>query len=343
MSNQLAKLTFEPLKAMLYQVALFAVLLVGAGWFSPPVHGQAEQTGPAAPLPMLVRARQADTPSSLALRHLNDASKGWIILEYNGIKTLAKDAIVTIPSVPYRLGGLAPNGFQTVPVLAYADISQTVGDEQRLSPATFSQQMSWLKTEGFTAITPQQLIAFINFSGQLPQKSVLITFDTASQSLYNMGIPILKALGFTATLFVATDAVNVAGAMTWEQIRQLHEDGFTVACQGRSGHSLTQKKDGQTFATYFKTVVSELHTARKTIEGHLKVPCLFLAYPHGKTNSLLFAVAAKLGFSAGFTLEPGVNPFFTDRFSIHRIAIDNRTTPEQFGSALTTMIKADLK
>ena len=69
---------------------------------------------------------------------------------------------------------------------------------------------------------------------------------------------------------------------------------------------------------------------------------MFLAYPNGSTSSLVSAMAAKLGFSAAFTLSPGDNPFFADRFGIHRIVIDGHINPEQFGSMLTTMIKADL-
>jgi peptidoglycan/xylan/chitin deacetylase (PgdA/CDA1 family) len=202
--------------------------------------------------------------------------------------------------------------------------------------------MHWLKSQGFTAITPAQLVAFMAFSGQLPRRSVLITFDTASRALDEIGIPVLTELGFTATVFVATDSVGQKGAMTWDRIRQLQQNGFTIACRGRSGRSLARRTQRQTFEAYFKAVASELHLARQEIETHLDTPCLFLAYPRGDTNSLVSAMAAKLGFSAAFTQAPGENPFFGDRFGIHRTVIDSRVGPEQFGKLLTTLIAADL-
>jgi peptidoglycan/xylan/chitin deacetylase (PgdA/CDA1 family) len=199
-----------------------------------------------------------------------------------------------------------------------------------------------LKTAGFTAITPAQLIDFMNFSSQLPLRSVLITFDTVSQRLYDIGLPILNECGFTATVFVATDQIGHKEAMTWDEIRQLNQNGFTIACRGRSGRSLTRRTNGQAFEAYFQTVKSELDLARKAIETHLDLPCLFLAYPQGSTNPLITAMAAKLGFSAAFVLEPGKNPFFADRFGIHRTIVDSRMTKEQFNQCLTTRIMADL-
>ena len=333
MSNQPIKHSTSPRKRVIARVIGFMAVLICAGLLPPSSHGEETNPGSASPLPLLVRARRGDTPASIAQRYLDDASKGWMIVEYNGIETLSGGEAILIPMAPFRPGGLTPGGYQIVPVLAYAEI----GDA-----SAFNHQMRGLKTAGFTAITPAQLIDFMEFSSQLPLRSVLITFDTVSQPLYDIGIPILNEYGFTATVFVATDHIGGKGAMTWDQIKQLHEDGFTIACRGRSGRSLTRRTKGQAFETYFKSVESELHLARKAIETHLDAPCLFLAYPHGSTNRLVSAMAAKLGFSAAFVLGPGENPFFADRFGIHRTVVDSHINPERFGNILTTLITADL-
>jgi peptidoglycan/xylan/chitin deacetylase (PgdA/CDA1 family) len=180
------------------------------------------------------------------------------------------------------------------------------------------------------------------FSGQLPRRSVLITFDTVSRSLFEIGIPILKELGFTATVFVVTNDVGGKDAMTWSQIKQLRADGFTIGCQGRSGRSLTRRTTAQAFETYFKSVESELRVARQAIESHLDQPCLFLAYPQGDTNNLVSAMAAKLGFASAFILRTGDNPFFADRYRIHRTPINRGMNLKRFGQSLTTRITADL-
>ena len=329
----------QPIRHQSYRILICAALLIGAVLLPPAIHGEEMNADPSPPLPLLVRARQADTPASIAQRFLNDATKGWMIVEYNGREAFSGGESVLVPTAPFRPGGLTPDGYQTVPVLAYSDIGDST---EQVSRSAFYDQMRWLKTQGFVTITPDQLTEFMKFSGQLPHRSVLITFDTASQSLYATGIPILKELGFTATVFVSTNGVGRRDAMTWNQIRQSHKDGFTIGCRGRSGRSLTRRTSGQTFEAYFKSVESELRLARQTIKTQVDDPCLFLAYPHGDTNSLVSAMAAKLGFAAAFIRRAGDNPFFADRYGIHRTPIDNRINAEQFATLLTTRIPADL-
>jgi peptidoglycan/xylan/chitin deacetylase (PgdA/CDA1 family) len=290
----------------------------------------------------MVRARQDDTPATIAQRYLNDASKGWMIAEYNGMAAFSGGESVLIPLAPFQPGGLTPDGYQIVPVLAYSDIGESSGQTRQVSRSAFDHQMRWLKTEAFVTITPKQLTDFMGFFGQLPRRAVLITFDTASIGLFEIGIPLLKELGFTATVFVATNDVGDKKSMNWSQIKQLNKDGFTIGCRGRSGRSLTQRTSGQTFEDYFKWVEAELLLARREIETHLNEPCLFLAYPQGDTDSLVSAMAAKLGFSAAFLRRRGDNPFFADRYGIHRTRISRGMNMERFDQSLTTRIAADL-
>lgn len=321
-------------------------LLIGTGWYPPVLHGQETNAQPATLPPLLVNARQSDTPATIARRYLNDAAKGWMIREYNNMDTLVGGETILIPRGPFRRGGLRPDGYQTVSVLAYSDIGPDSDEATRppshVSRSVFGNQMHWLKTEGFIAITPAQLMDFMDFFGQIPKRAVLITADTQSRAFFDLGVPILKMLGFTATVFVATDSVGREGNMTWDQIGQLSRDGFTVGCRGQSGRSLIRRTEKEGGDAHFHRVESELRLAKTAIETHLDVPCLFLAYPHGSTRSLLSAMAAKLGFAAGFIRSPGDTPFFADRFGIHRIAIDGNINAKQFASMLTTMITADL-
>ncbi|WP_372677444.1 polysaccharide deacetylase family protein [Desulfosarcina sp.] len=329
----------QPIRPYSLRLLIYTALLIGTILLPPAVKGEEVHTDTSPPLPLLVRARHTDTPATMAQRFFNDPTKGWMITEYNGKEAFAGGEAVVVPTAPFRPGGLAPDSYQTVPVLAYSDIGDSA---EQVSPSAFYDQMRWLKTEGFVAITPNQLVEFMKFSGQLPRRSVLITFDTVSQNLYTTGIPILQELEFTATVFISTDAVGRRDAMTWNQIRQSHRDGFAIGCQGRSGRSLTRRTSGQPFKTYFESVASELRSARHTIETHLDEPCLFLAYPHGDTNSLVSAMAAKLGFAAAFARRAGENAFFADRYGIHRTPIDSRINAEQFATLITTRIPADL-
>jgi peptidoglycan/xylan/chitin deacetylase (PgdA/CDA1 family) len=321
-------------------LAVFAVLI--AGVLMPTVSPAEEAVSTAEHSPLMVRVRQGDTPATIAQRYLNDASKAWMVREYNHGVSFSEDGAIIVPRAPFRLGGLTPAGYQTVPVLLYEAFQAPAQGKVRQPISGFKEQMQWLKTHGFTTIHPTQLIGFLAFSEQLPRQAVLITMDTESRVFLEQAIPILESLGFTATVFVASERVGTTGAISWDQLSQLQQAGFTIGCRGKYGRALTRRKKGQSFKTNFVWIESELRQAKTTIETQLGRPCQLLAYPQGKTNNLLAAMAAKLGFSAAFDRSTGDTPFFAARFNIHRTVIDSQSPPDRFGSRLTTFVKADL-
>jgi len=311
----------------------------------PTVRGE-QASDPVRPPLLLVRARQGDTPQTLARRYLKAASQGWMIAEYNGKNTFSEGEAVLVPRAVFRLGGLSPGGIQVVPVVAYGDIGgadRPANRTSRISRSAFHEQIRWLSDADFTAISPDRLVEFMAFTAQLPQRSVLITVDTESQRFYEDAAPILKAFGMTATVFIAPGRVGEKGAMTWDRIRALSEEGFTIGCRGRYGRSLTRRKRGQSFKENFSWIESELRKGKKKIEAELGKACRFLAYPEGRSDNLIAAMAANLGFSAAFNRSPGGSPFYADRFSIHRNVVDHRTDLDRFSDLLATTIEVDLK
>src|ERR1051325_228890 len=67
----------------------------------------------------VVVAKSGDTVASLAGKYLGDASKGWMIEDYNGAAAIAPGQTVIIPKRQWNLSGVTANGYQLVPVLAY--------------------------------------------------------------------------------------------------------------------------------------------------------------------------------------------------------------------------------
>jgi peptidoglycan/xylan/chitin deacetylase (PgdA/CDA1 family) len=171
---------------------------------------------------------------------------------------------------------------------------------------------------------------------------VLITADTESSAFFDHAAPVLSAFGFTATLCVATDRVGKPGKMTWDQLRQLGEAGFTIGCRGRLGQSLIRRQGSRSFENDFAEIEAELRQAKQAVERHVGIACTVLAYPQGRTNDLLAAMAAKIGFSLAFVQSAGENSFFGNRFAIHRVVIDKRFSPGEFTQMLTTMVAVDL-
>ncbi len=91
-----------------------------------------------------------------------------------------------------------------IPVLVYHGIVD-VPDRFSTTPELFKDQMFALKRAGYQAIRLQDFIAFIKGEKTLPEKSFLLTFDDGRTVSYQQADPVLRALGWSAVMFVATD------------------------------------------------------------------------------------------------------------------------------------------
>ena len=78
----------------------------------------------------------------------------------------------------------------------------------------------------------------------VPDKVVVLTFDDASASHHAVARPLLKRLGFGATFFITegfTFRTNKRDYLTWEQIAELHRDGFEIGNHTRDHLGITEK------------------------------------------------------------------------------------------------------
>jgi peptidoglycan/xylan/chitin deacetylase (PgdA/CDA1 family) len=82
----------------------------------------------------------------------------------------------------------------------------------------------------------------------VPDKLVVLTFDDSSRSHYDVARPILKKYGFSATFFITEGfsfTTNKKDYMTWEQIAQLHKDGFEIGNHTRDHLGLNEQNIDQ--------------------------------------------------------------------------------------------------
>jgi len=285
-----------------------------------------------------------DSLSSLALKYLGDRSLDWMIAEFNGITSVTPGLEVVIPLKPYDRGGLTSEGFQIVPVLCYHQFSETAIDKMTVTRSAFEKQMRFLKDEGYRVISLDQLLDFIDFKGQLPRKAVVITIDDGWRSTYDIAYPILKEYGYPATLFVYTDLI-MGGAKTldWDLIREMSVNGIDIQCHTKTHSDLNRKATQQSTGDYLKGVERELAESAAVIQNKVGKKVTYLAYPYGETNSLVVAVAKKLGYRGAFTVERGGNPFFVDAYRIQRSMIYGDFTFQDFKRNLKPFASQSLR
>lgn len=78
----------------------------------------------------------------------------------------------------------------------------------------------------------------------VPDRLVVLTFDDSVKSQFTVARPILKEFGFCATFYITegfTFRTNKRDYMTWEEIRQLHQDGFEIGNHTRDHVAVVAK------------------------------------------------------------------------------------------------------
>ena len=111
----------------------------------------------------------------------------------------------------------------------------------------------------------------------VPDKVVVLTFDDSVRSQFDVVRPLLKQYGFGATFFITEGFAfqkDKQNYMTWDQIRQLHRDGFEIGNHTRDHVPLS--------AENYKEQLSSI--AARCHEHGIPAPVSY-AYP-GNTFSL---------------------------------------------------------
>ena len=285
---------------------------------------------------VVYKTGKKETANMLAERFLGDENKAWVIEDANGKARFGRGQPVVIPLGDERRGGLKADGIQTVPILCYHRITDKCDSPTCLSPKVFDQQMQYLKKNGYRTISLEQLLCFLDFTCSIPEKSVIITLDDGYRSAYDVAYPTLKKYGFRATFFIYTDFVAVSrNAVTWDQLREMKEDGFEVGAHSISHTDLTQQKEGETRGAYQSRIAHEIGGSKKIIDNKVKQNTIHFAFPFGRQNATVLRLCRQAGYKTAVSVKRGSNPFYTDPLALRRNQI-LKTDMKNFISRIKT-------
>ena len=293
---------------------------------------------------VVVAARDGETAEALARTHLGDPAKAWMIEDFNGgARTFKAGKRVVIPKRPWNVAGVDPTGYQLVPILVYHNLGPQSKGRLVLSADAFAEQMRYLKREGYRVVSLTEFVEWLQLKRQLPRKSVVLTFDDGYQSFREYAYPVLKKLGFPATLFVYTDYVGTGrNALTWEQLKSLAAEGFDVQAHSKT-HGDLRRAAGETDAQYAKRMQDELADPPRLFQRQMGRAVQFLAYPYGRVDDDLLARVREQGYVAAFTVRRESNPSFVRPLQISRSQVYSEMTLEQFARNLNLFHQENLR
>jgi biofilm PGA synthesis lipoprotein PgaB len=248
------------------------------------------------------------------------------------------------PALLLLLGLLAPParaGYTEIPsffALCYHDIEDDDVDQHYVGVTTrhFVEQISWLKRNGFHAVSVDDIVAARNGQRPLPDKAYLLTFDDGYESFYTRVFPILKAFNLPSVAAIEgnwvadthSHEVDFAGEpapralfMTWQQVRELSQSGLVeIANHTRDLHrgipanpqgntqpsAVTRHYDPRTGyesdAAYRRRVADDTAANVKAIEQATGRPPRVTIWPYGEHSGEAIGIVGAAGMPITMTL-----------------------------------------
>src|SRR3974390_2917280 len=118
----------------------------------------------------------------------------------------------------------------SVPVLCYHRFGPTVPDSMTVTTKLFTEQMQWLRDNGYTVIPLKTLVNYLKGEGPVPApKSVVITVDDGHKTVFTGMLPVVRKFNIPVTLFLYPSCISnrhAPYAMTWEQLKELQQTGL---------------------------------------------------------------------------------------------------------------------
>lgn len=288
-------------------------------------------------------AQPGDTPETLAERYLGGADKGWMIEDYTGLRAFAPGQEIVIPRRPWNPAGVTPGGYQIVPILTYHNLGEQAKGRLVLAAASFREQMRYLKTNGYRVVSLADFVEFSRLNRQLPQRAVVLTFDDGYHAFKDHAYPVLKELGFTATLFIYTDWVGAGrGALSWADLRELSAAGMDIQAHSKT-HADLRRAPGETEAQYARRMHTELEQPQDLFNRNLGRRSQILAYPYGRWEEGLLPKVKEYGYIAAFSVRRQGNAAFVRPLAGHRSQIYSEMTLDDFVKNLNVFQEENLR
>jgi len=194
-----------------------------------------------------------------------------------------------------------------IPVLLY----QNVGDyppemmEDGITAQAFARQMQYLSTRGYRIVTLDEAVDHLAGIRRLPDRSLAITIDGGYRDAILNVAPVLRQYQFPAVFFIAPEFIggeraikgNPIRCLTWQEVRELNESGFTIGLLANGGGGIKAPHD-------VEVIKGRIASAMKSLQANVNTKIRYCAFKEGVPGADLWAFIQSQGIRAVFTQCP---------------------------------------
>ena len=173
--------------------------------------------------------------------------------------------------------------------------------DQHESRGVQAASADYIANAGLKVVPLAELIA----KPQIPNDNrVAITFDDAFNNLLGVAIPTLNDYGWPYTIFVATEFVGQNSYLSWDQLRDMEQNGGSIGNHTHSHLHMVRKLEGESHAEWLTRLEEEITRSQSLLEANLRNPQNHFACPYGEYNLEILELIDRLGF-IGFGQQSG--------------------------------------
>lgn len=215
-----------------------------------------------------------------------------------------------------------------IPILMYHDILKDEENTNKGNPCIislehFQSHIEILCKNNFHTITLCEMEKYLNGKINLPERSVLITFDDGCKGCYRYAYPLFRKYSYNAVVFLVTGRVTgedtSSGSksnayLNWREINQIR-DNFEFASHTNYLHTLDSNNKSFLIVKPKDIIMKDLKVSKDILNTQ------YFAYPFGQFSSETKEILMDVGFTMAFTTENGYAKPGDDLFEIKRIGI----------------------
>ncbi len=205
-------------------------------------------------------------------------------------------------------------------ILAYHHLSEGEG-ALFVGPFNFEKQIEFILKRN-SIISLEKLIS--------EEKGTSITFDDGYEENYLIAYPILKKYNLTATIFLTTDYVEKRDYLTWKEIKEMANNGFSFGSHTISHPHLTEIP--------LKEAKREIVDSKEVIEDKIGRAVKFFCYPFGEFNDEIKELVNGAEYQ-GAVVTPKSGGIKETAFTLKRIGIYAHTSIFQLRIKLLGIIR----
>jgi peptidoglycan/xylan/chitin deacetylase (PgdA/CDA1 family) len=202
----------------------------------------------------------------------------------------------------------------------------------------FARQMAWLHWMGCRVLSLEEYLDDRRAFRLSHARSVIITIDDGYKDNYTLAYPILRRYGFPATIFLTSSQIgatyrieieselNGRPMLSWPDVREMMQNGITFGAHTRTHPHLT--------AIPAARAQEEIEGSKRDLEERLGIPIHAFAYPFGRLDAGVQALAERAGFLGSCSTDQGLNTPATTAHRLRRVEVTGTDSLLDFALAV---------